>query len=136
MNKNFKKPLTKADTKFLAGRTISEVARANGISPDLAHTRRHNGWSVEQATTIPKGERRPLKLKKAPKLPPVTNPLAGDSAVPGSIDPILTREEMDELGKPVASDKALNAIDGIFTAVIIGIVVLVAVYVFGKFMGV
>jgi hypothetical protein len=67
------------------------------LSIGLVNSRRSNGWSLERALTTPvqKHTKKAAVKKKAAKkkeesidLPKVTNPMGGDSAVPGFIDPM------------------------------------------------
>jgi len=97
---------------------VSALAREAGIPVNTVYARRKAGWSLQDALSVPVGERvgkkkvAPKKKRAAAKrratvthtstkttkveyasepdkkLPKVTNPLANDSAVPGYIDPM------------------------------------------------
>ena len=45
--------------------SVSEMARAWGLSPVLYHNRRRRKWSLERALTVPVGQRRGRKRKEA-----------------------------------------------------------------------
>jgi len=55
---------------------VSELARKNGISPNVVYNRLHSGWSLEKALNTPvrKRKSRPRKKPVAPLVTPATAP--------------------------------------------------------------
>ena len=122
---------------------ISKAAREAGLPDYIVHQRKRAGWPAAKALSTPVkkiASRKPKAEKKStptlkPKqenLPKVTNPLGGtgESAVPGAIEPIISKPEIEALtARPeksepplVTPDKDTNWIWMLAVASLVGIV--------------
>ena len=131
---------------------ISKAAREAGLPDYVVHQRKKAGWTAAKALSTPVkkiASKKPKAAKKStPKLKPkqenlpkVTNPLGGrtvympgvggveESAVPGAIEPIISKPEIEALtARPekseplVTPDKDTNWIWMLAVAALVGIV--------------
>ena len=121
---------------------ISKAAREAGLPDYIVHQRKKAGWTAAKALSTPVkkiASKKPKAAKKStatlkPKqenLPKVTNPLGGtgESVVPGSIGPVLSKPEIEALtARPekseplVTPDKDTNWIWMLAVAALVGIV--------------
>jgi len=122
---------------------ISKAAREAGLPDYIVHQRKKAGWTAAKALSTPvkkiaskkpKAEKKstPTLKPKQENLPKVTNPLGGtgESAVPGAIEPVLSKPEIEALtARPeksepplVTPDKDTNWIWMLAVAALVGIV--------------
>lgn len=116
---------TKKDREFLAGRSVAQAARDNGVEPSVAHNRIHAKWSIEKACTTPVNKRAPRKKKVEPTPSDVpvdfTNPRKKRKG-PVIIPP------MEQMDLPLADEKATDMFPFLLILGAIGTLAALGVY--------
>jgi len=117
---------TKKDLAFLAGRSVSQAARDNGVTPSVAHNRIHAKWSIEDACTTPVRQiaKRKAKAEPTPSDVPVnfTNPRKKRKG------PVIIPTPKEQMELPLADEKSMDMFPYLLILCAIAVMTALGVY--------